>query len=86
MEREVNAWVIKEEEHSFQILLLLCTIFLHLTGETNLFVFCNSLVVLLKKKKRLCIFIIHKADCGGVTNIGKISSSIGRTVTGFTIS
>lgn len=56
MEREVNAWVIKEEEHSFQILLLLCTIFLHLTGETNLFVFCNSLVVLLKKK-RLCIFI-----------------------------
>lgn len=51
MEREVNAWVSKEEEeHSFQILLLLCTIFLHLTGETNLFVFCNSLVVLLKKK------------------------------------
>lgn len=60
MEREVNAWVIKEEEHSFQILLLLCTIFLHLTGETNLFVFCNSLVVLLKKKKTvyfyLCVF------------------------------
>ena len=59
MEREVNAWVSKEkEEHSFQILLL-CTIFLHLTGETNLFVFCNSLVVLLKKKSVLLFMYLR---------------------------
>ena len=67
MEREVNAWVSKEkEEHSFQILLL-CTIFLHLTGETNLFVFCNSLVVLLKKKKK-CIVIYVSSHPDTVIN------------------